>query len=100
MTNEAELRKEISLIVKQIVVSMRKDRTIPVEQILVLNDRLDQLKVFTKGQEMISKSLAFELFYLYTRFDSQMSYTKETNSSIVAELYMKITSVFNDGLYQ
>ncbi|MEC0173130.1 hypothetical protein [Paenibacillus graminis] len=100
MTNEAELRKEISSIVHKILILIRKDRIIPNREISMLIDYLDEIKIFTKGRDDISKKLVYELFYLYTTVISQISYNKEDDISIVTELYMRITSVFNDGLYQ
>lgn len=100
MTNEGELREEISLIFSKILILMRENRNIPNGQILILIDYLEELKKFTTGQDDISKKLAYELFYLYTTVISQISYNKDEDISIVTELYMKITSIFNDGLYQ
>lgn len=100
MTNEIEIRKEISLIIHQILILMRKDRIIPNGEILVLIDYLEEMKKFTLGRDVLSKKLVYELFYLYTTVLSQISFEKDEDNSIVTELYMKIISVFNDGLYQ
>lgn len=79
---------------------MRKDRNIPNGEILMLIDYLEDLKKHTRGRDDISKKLVYELFYLYTTVISQISSNKDEDTSIVTELYMRITSVFNDGLYQ
>lgn len=56
MTNEAELRKDISSIVHKILILIRKDRIIPNGEISMLIDYLDDLKIFTKGRDDISKN--------------------------------------------
>ncbi|MNB92651.1 hypothetical protein D3C75_397560 [compost metagenome] len=99
MKEELELRNEISALVHKIVVLVRKERTIPREQIFILINLLEKFREFSKGREVIPKRMAYELFYLYTNVSSQLSYNKYEDTSIFTELYMAITSVFNDGLY-
>ncbi|ULO09205.1 hypothetical protein H1230_10770 [Paenibacillus sp. 19GGS1-52] len=100
MKEESELKNDISATVHKIVVLMRKDSKIPKEQILVLINHLEEFRKFSKGQEVISKRLAYELFYLYTNITSLISYNEDKDISIITELYMVISSVFNDFLYQ
>lgn len=104
MKEETEIQNEISAIVCNIVMLIRKERNIPQEQIEILINYLKVYRVYSNGREYIPKRMAFELFYLYTRISSQMIYNKEKDknkdSTIITELYMAITSVFSDVLYQ
>ncbi|MNB92657.1 hypothetical protein D3C75_397620 [compost metagenome] len=102
MKEETEIQNEISAIVRNIVMLIRKERNIPQEQIEILINYLKVYRVYSNGREFIPKRMTFELFYLYTRISSQMIYNKEKDkdSTIITELYMAITSVFSDVLYQ
>ncbi|MBY9079000.1 hypothetical protein [Paenibacillus sp. CGMCC 1.18879] len=95
MKEELELRNEISALVHKIVILMRKERIIPREQILILINLLEEFRGYSKGQEVIPKRMTFELFYLYTNVSSQLSHNMDEDTSIITELYMAITSVFN-----
>ncbi|MCL6602859.1 MAG: hypothetical protein K6T94_08300 [Paenibacillus sp.] len=100
MKEEFQIIDEISTIVHKIVVVMWKESKIPNDQIVILLNELDDFRKISTGKEVISKKLAYELFYLYNNVISQLSYEEDKEISIITELYMKISSVLNDGLYQ
>lgn len=86
--------------VHKIVVLMRKERIIPKDQLLILLSDLEDYRIISSEQEVISKKIAYELFYLYNCVISQLSFQEDKETSLVTELYMKISSIFNKGLYQ
>ncbi|WP_238654563.1 hypothetical protein [Paenibacillus piscarius] len=100
MKNEIQLINDISMNVHKIVVLMRKERIIPKDQLLILLSDLEDYRIISREQEVISKKIAYELFYLYNCVISQLSFQENKETSLVTELYMKISSVFNKGLYQ
>ncbi|MNC54994.1 hypothetical protein D3C76_148070 [compost metagenome] len=100
MKEEVEIQNEISSIIHKIIILMRKEKKLPKEQIVILMNYLEEFRELSKGREFITKRMAYELFYLYTNVSSQLDYNKDKDSSIITELYMAITSVFNEKLYQ
>ncbi|MFD2410832.1 hypothetical protein [Paenibacillus rhizoplanae] len=105
MRESEEIQRDVSAIVRSIVVKMRKDRELPLEQIEILIGFLNEYKAYSRELDVISKKMAYELFYLYTSISSQIENNtgKEEevmDNPIMSKLYMTITSIFNDGLYQ
>ncbi|MEK4043324.1 hypothetical protein NSU18_06640 [Paenibacillus sp. FSL H8-0048] len=100
MKNEIELINDILMSIHKIVVFMRKERIIPKDQLLILLSDLEDYSMISSEKEFISKKLAYDLFYLYNCVISQLSFQEDKETSLVTELYMKISSVFNKGLYQ
>ncbi|MEK5032858.1 hypothetical protein MKY96_15490 [Paenibacillus sp. FSL R7-0302] len=100
-----EIQRDVSAIVRNIVVTMRKDRELPLEQIEILIGYLKEYKAYSRELDVISKKIAYELFYLFISISSQMENNtgkgeEVMDNYIITRLYMTITSIFNDGLYQ
>lgn len=105
MRESEEIQSHISAIVRNIVVTMRKDGELPLGQIEILIGFLKEYKAYSKELDVISKQMAYELFYLFTSISSKMENNtvkeeKVMDNYIMTKLYMAITSIFNDGLYQ
>lgn len=105
MREAEEIQRDVSATVRNIVVTMRKDRELPLEQIETLIDFLKEYKTYSRAMDVISKKMAYELFYLIASMSSQTKHNRRkeeevTGSPIMTELYMTIVSIFNDDLYQ
>ncbi|MCE3202045.1 hypothetical protein [Paenibacillus sonchi] len=100
MSDEIQLEKEISTLILKILLYIRTNKELPDDSIRELLHSLEEIRKFTKGRDKISKTLAYQLFYLYTTGVSQAVYNKDPDNTILTELYMGIVAVLSDVLYQ
>lgn len=62
MRESEEIQRDVSAIVRSIVVKMRKDRELPLEQIEILIGFLNEYKAYSRELDVISKKWHMSCF--------------------------------------
>ncbi|MGM1019536.1 MAG: hypothetical protein ACQEXV_03060 [Bacillota bacterium] len=100
--NEKELEKHISKLMMIVLPQMKARGVILQKEFNELLDCMEQLTKLSKDQEVISKDLAFDLFFFFTRvnmiFDNYIT-DEEAKGNLLVRLYEQTMNLLSGGSY-
>lgn len=95
---EDELENKLSNLILIVIPALKVENKVlhhEFDELLIL---LDQLSEVLKGKQVISKSLSYKLFRLYTTVSTELVYVKEGEEpgDLLPQLYMRIIAVLGE----
>ncbi|WP_149094621.1 hypothetical protein [Paenibacillus terrae] len=95
---EDELENKVSNLILTVIPALKVKNIILHHEFNKILNCLDQLSEILKGKQVISKSLAYKLFRLYTTVETELVYVKEGEEpgDLLPQLYMRIMAVLGE----
>ncbi|WP_149094623.1 hypothetical protein [Paenibacillus terrae] len=100
--NQKELEDRIKKLMHIVLPQMRSRGVVLQKEFNELLDCMEQLTKLSKDQEVISKRLAFNLFFFYTKVNMTFEYyitDEEAKGDLLVRLYEQTMNLLSGGSY-